>query len=88
LADHDPTRLTADLVELLGNKDADVRSAAVRAAIQLSPLPSDIEAGLRARLNDSDPNVRAYAAAESGMSGEATLSEMFASDDPITLVAA
>lgn len=88
LADHDPTRLTADLVELLGNKDADVRSAAVRAAIQLSPIPSDIEAGLRARLSDSDPNVRAYAAAESGMSGEATLSEMFASDDPITLVAA
>jgi HEAT repeat protein len=88
LSDHDPTRLTADLVELLENKDADVRSAAVRAAIQLTPIPSDIEAGLRACLSDSDPNVRACAAAESGISGEATLMEMFASDDPITLVAA
>lgn len=88
LADHDPQRLTADLAKLLSDEDADVRFAAVRTAIQLDSAPEEIGAGLRARLSDPDPNVRAYAAAETGSQGESTLDAMLSSDDSTTLIAA
>ena len=78
----------AALLGALGDPEASVRAAALRAIGVGGALPEPPPRALRERLYDADPGVRAEAAAIFGAEGHAVLEKMARSEAPEEVVAA